>query len=314
MKNANLHKAKKEKNDEFYTQLSDIEKEMLHYKDHFKDKVIFCNCDDPKESNFYKHFFLKFEFYGLKKLITTHYTGYNQNVQFDDVDQSYALIYDGKTESKIPLTGDGDFRSEESLQYLKESDIVVTNPPFSLFREFINTIVDHNKKFLVIGNNNAITYKDIFKLIKDNKLWLGYSNNKTMMFELPERYTKWDYINDKGKKVGKVPAISWYTNLTHKKRNVFLDSYKQYNEKEFPKYDNYDAIEVSKVVDIPENYDGAMGVPITFLDKFNPEQFELLGCSYAYGEPVGYHKEGHGFNVSIDNKEIYKRLFIKRKG
>lgn len=243
-KNNNLHKAKKEKNDEFYTQITDIEKELKHYKEHFKNKTIFMNCDDPSWSNFWLYFSMNFEYLGLKKIISTHY---------EDSKPSYKLemINMGET-IKTTLTQNGDFRSPECIELMQESDIVVTNPPFSLFREYIAQLIEYEKKFIVIGNNNAITYKEIFKLIKENKLWLGI--NQVKEFKQPDGTIK------------KFGNIGWYTNLTHNKRNQEIILFKQYegNESNYPKYDNYDAIEVSKVKDIPIDYDGAMGVPITF--------------------------------------------------
>lgn len=278
-KNNNLHNAKKAKNDEFYTRLEDIEKEMCHYREHFRGKVIYCNCDDPKESNFFKFFSLQFEFLGLKKLIST---GYKEN------GHGVAYIYEGdKNENNLPddseirtyeLQGNGDFRSEECIEFLKEADVVVTNPPFSLFREVVAQLVEYNKKFLLLGNNNAITYKEIFPLIMSNKMWLGYSNNKTMEFVLSDSYEKWDRIEN-GKKIGKVPAISWFTNLEHDHRNRPLDLTQRYDPRYYPKYDNYDAIECSKVMDIPRDYDGVIGVPITFLDKYCPTQFRIVGIA-----------------------------------
>ena len=278
-KNNNLHNAKKAKNDEFYTRLEDIEKEMCHYREHFRGKVIYCNCDDPKESNFFKFFSLQFEFLGLKKLISTGYKEDGHGV---------AYIYEGdKNENNLPddseirtyeLQGNGDFRSEECIEFLKEADVVVTNPPFSLFREVVAQLVEYNKKFLLLGNNNAITYKEIFPLIMSNKMWLGYSNNKTMEFVLSDSYEKWDRIEN-GKKIGKVPAISWFTNLEHDHRNRPLDLTQRYDPRYYPKYDNYDAIECSKVMDIPRDYDGVIGVPITFLDKYCPTQFRIVGIA-----------------------------------
>ena len=252
-KNNNLHNAKKAKNDEFYTRLEDIEKEMCHYREHFRGKVIYCNCDDPKESNFFKFFSLQFEFLGLKKLIST---GYKEN------GHGVAYIYEGdKNENNLPddseirtyeLQGNGDFRSEECIEFLKEADVVVTNPPFSLFREVVAQLVEYNKKFLLLGNNNAITYKEIFPLIMSNKMWLGYSNNKTMEFVLSDSYEKWDRIEN-GKKIGKVPAISWFTNLEHDHRNRPLDLTQRYDPRYYPKYDNYLGFNVNKVTDIPVN-------------------------------------------------------------
>ena len=278
-KNNNLHNAKKAKNDEFYTRLEDIEKEMCHYREHFCGKVIYCNCDDPKESNFFKFFSLQFEFLGLKKLIST---GYKEN------GHGVAYIYEGdKNGNNLPddseiqsyeLQGNGDFRSDECIEFLKEADVVVTNPPFSLFREVVAQLVAYDKKFLLLGNNNAITYKEIFPLIMQNKLWMGYSNNKTMEFVLSDSYEKWDRIEN-GKKIGKVPAISWFTNLEHDHRNRPLDLAQRYDPRYYPKYDNYDAIECSKVMDIPRDYDGVIGVPITFLDKYCPTQFKIVGIA-----------------------------------
>ncbi len=274
--NRNLHKAKTNKKDEFYTQLVDIENELQHYWPHFRDKVIYCNCDDPRVSNFFRYFSLQFHELGLKKLITTCY----KNQQMDmfsqnDSERSIYLEYDGtENETGIPsvedigihhLEGDGDFRSQECIELLKQADIVVTNPPFSLFREYIGRLVKYEKKFIVLGNMNAVTYKEIFPLIKENKLWLGVSP-RGMDFEMPDGTTK------------NVNAV-WFTNLGHKKRHEELILYKRYNPDEYPKYDNYDAIEVSKTKEIPEDYPGAMGVPISFLDKHNPDQFEIVGAT-----------------------------------
>ena len=316
MANANLSNAKRAKNDEFYTQLSDIENELKHYKNHFAGKVVYCNCDDARESNFFRFFQKKFSDYGLKKLITT---SYNEN------GHGSVLVYEGDTngngklddnEVKVSeLKGNGDFRSEECIELLKESDIVVTNPPFSLFREFIATLVQYDKKFLVIGNNNAITYKEIFPLIKENKLWLGFSDNKTMEFVMPDSYEKYNYIDKKGRKIGKVPAISWFTNLEHSKRNDEIILYKKYTSEEFPKYDNYDAIEVSRVCEIPKDYNGVMGVPITFLGKYNPSQFEIVGLTSSskectYGLLLS---ENQSTRAKINSKYIYARIAIRKK-
>ena len=320
-KNNNLHNAKKAKNDEFYTRLEDIEKEMCHYREHFRGKVIYCNCDDPKESNFFKFFSLQFEFLGLKKLIST---GYKEN------GHGVAYIYEGdKNENNLPddseirtyeLQGNGDFRSEECIEFLKEADVVVTNPPFSLFREVVAQLVEYNKKFLLLGNNNAITYKEIFPLIMSNKMWLGYSNNKTMEFVLSDSYEKWDRIEN-GKKIGKVPAISWFTNLEHDHRNRPLDLTQRYDPRYYPKYDNYDAIECSKVMDIPRDYDGVIGVPITFLDKYCPKQFRIVGllCDNRCGYPMlngipTYTDEKHKNSVCgvLNGKRVYPRVIIEK--
>ena len=292
-KNSNLHAAKAAKNDEFYTQITDIEKELSNYKDFFKDKVVYCNCDDARESNFFKYFSKNFEFLGLKKLITTGYKAEGKGV---------VLVYEGdkngnhKAEDNEivvrQLEGSGDFRSEECIEFLKEADVVVTNPPFSLFREYVRQLMDYGKKFLVIGSMNAITYKEIFPYIKNNELWLGNQNVKE--FRSP---------NGEIKKFGN---ILWYTNIQHKKRNTPLDLYKRYSN-EYPKYDNYDAIEVSRVENIPMDYDGVMGVPISFLHKYNPEQFDIVGLDrYVENNPH------YGHRFTINGKETYARILIKK--
>ena len=314
-KNNNLHNAKKAKNDEFYTRLEDIEKEMCHYREHFRGKVIYCNCDDPKESNFFKFFSLQFEFLGLKKLIST---GYKEN------GHGVACIYEGdKNENNLPddseiqtyeLQGNGDFRSEECIEFLKEADVVVTNPPFSLFREVVAQLVEYNKKFLLLGNNNAITYKEIFPLIMSNKMWLGYSNNKTMEFVLSDSYEKWDRIEN-GKKIGKVPAISWFTNLEHDHRNRPLDLTQRYDPRYYPKYDNYNAIECSKVMDIPRDYDGVIGVPITFLDKYCPTQFRIVDARNIALNEKQRNKSTmliKDADSAINGKATYARICIKK--
>ena len=306
--NTNLQNANKAKNDEFYTQLVDIENELKHYKQHFKDKIIFCNCDDPFESNFFKYFAMNFNYLGLKKLICTCYStspvawtyfslldnknievfkedskkpykieisevdDYNNDGAVDLADVEYLLK--NKKNTLTVLNGDGDFRSNECIELLKQADVVVTNPPFSLFREYVAQLIEHEKKFLIIGNINAITYKEIFKLIKEDKIWGGYIFNKTLEFGVPIDY-KGEIKN--GKKYGKVPSITWFTNLPTTKRAEGLILYKNYIPNEYPKYDNYNAINVNKVTDIPCDYYGYMGVPITFLDKYNPEQFEIIG-------------------------------------
>lgn len=305
-KNKNLQNAKASKNDEFYTRLEDIEQELYHYRNHFKGKTVYLNCDNPYRSDFFKYFTLNFDFLGLKKLICTNYssddlvdnegnrinekaykavvtqikdfTG-DGRITFDDVLKS---LEDGVNEI-TELDGDGDFRSEECIDLLKESDIVVTNPPFSLFREYIGKLMEYEKKFIVWANNNAITYKEIFPLIKENEVWLGYTANKTLQFRLADHYKKWDEkLTEKhndGWKYGKVPAISVFTNLDIPKRHIPLTLAKRYKPEEYPKYDNYDAIEVSKVAHIPYNYEGVMGVPITFLTNYSPEQFEIIGLA-----------------------------------
>lgn len=281
--NWNLRKANKAKNDEFYTQLSDIEKELGHYKQHFKWKTIFCNCDDPEESNFWKYFELNFEYLWIKKLVSTH---------FEDEKPSYKLeiIWDRNHDWKVnkldivktPLKQNWDFRSTECIEILKEADIVITNPPFSLFREYVAQLMEYDKKFVILGNLNAITYKEIFKLIKENKLWSWYWFNLSLVFKSPYENNleanlkfceqKWYFW----KNYIKTPAINWFTNLEIKKRHEDLILYKSYNENEYPKYYNFDAINVDKVKEIPLDYSWYIWVPITFLWNYNPEQFEII--------------------------------------
>ena len=302
MANVSLSNAKRAKNDEFYTQLSDIENELKHYKSHFAGKVVYCNCDDARKSNFFRFFQKKFNDYGLKKLITT---SYNEN------GHGSVLVYEGDTngngklddtEIKVSeLKGNGDFRSEECIELLKEADIVATNPPFSLFREYIATLVQYNKKFLVIGNQNAITYKEIFPLIKENKLWTG--NNMVKTFRVPQVTNKNCEVLPNGDIIAKFGSICWFTNLDIKKRHEEIILYKSYNEEEFPKYDNYDAIEVSKVCEIPKDYDGIMGVPITFLYRYNPSQFEI----------VKFRKGDDDKDLCVNGKCPYFRILIRKK-
>ena len=320
--NNTLHTAKALKNDEFYTTLSAIEKEMSNYTDFFKGKVVYCNCDDARESNFFKYFSLNFEFLGLKKLITTGYKTEGKGV---------VLVYEGdkngnhKVEDNEivvrQLEGSGDFRSAECIEFLKEADVVVTNPPFSLFREYIKQLMDFNKKFIVLGNMNAITYKEIFPYIKENKLWWGCSTSgsaRNMWFICPDSYEA-DIKNDNykeegGKKMRRVQGIEWYTNIEHKKRNTPLDLYKRYSN-EYPKYDNYDAIEVSKVAEIPADYNGVMGVPITFLDSYCPEQFEIVWTSDRGGdgkiENLKIPNQARYDAPTVNGVGVYKRIFIK---
>ena len=296
-KNKNLHKAKNSKKDEFYTQLSDIERELKHYKKHFKDKVIYCNCDDPRVSNFFHYFSYNFEKLGLKRLITTCYK--NQNIDLfsqNDSERAILLEYNGdKNGNHVPdleeigikhLKGDGDFRSEESIELLKQADIVITNPPFSLFREYVGQLIEYDKKFIIIGHQNAITYKEIFKYIKNNDLWLGYGFKRNCAHFINKHYE--DYASDADHKEGmiRVSGVQWFTNLDINKRHEEMVLYKQYNSEEYPKYDNYNAIEVNKTVNIPIDYDGVMGVPITFMNKYNPSQFQLIGTSDRGGDDV----------------------------
>ncbi len=335
--NNNLHNAKTAKSDEFYTQLTDIEKELRHYKEHFKGKVIFCNCDDPRVSNFFHYFSYNFEKLGLKKLITTCYK--NQDADLFSRNQSEKAIYleytGDKNGDNIPnseeigikhLKSDGDFRSSESIELLKEADVVVTNPPFSLFREYLAQLIDYDKKFVIIGSMNALTYKDVFKLVKDNKLWLGYG------FDSGNAYFKTSHIKDFASGVYneetglvKFRNVVWFTNLDIAKRHEDIILYKTYraNEAEYPKYANYDAIEVGKVKEIPIDYEGKMGVPITFLDKYNPDQFEIIGSSITFGAPMskfadkGTYSAG-GPRFYLDNgdgtyKRLYDRIVIRNK-
>lgn len=346
--NSTLHKAKKAKNDEFYTCLADIENELRHYKAHFKDRIVYCNCDDPYESNFLQYFLLNFKRLGLKKLITTGYAtspiagmqlslfdddlpAYrkahkieitsvddlnltdNQIIKLSDLPKKakgikITNLNDSKDKDGTVYLG-GDFRSKECIKLLCEADIVVTNPPFSLFREYIAQLVAYNKKFLVIGNQNAITYKEIFPLIKDNKLWLG--NHSVKIFVVPTLIQAKDNIKkgDDGKYYANFGNVCWFTNLEHSKRQDKLILHKTYTPSEYPKYDNYNAIEVSKTANIPMDYNGAMGVPITFLDKYNPEQFELLGIDRYIEDNPNYGKR-----FDLNGKEVYARIIIKHKG
>lgn len=269
--NKNLKKAKSNKKDEFYTQLSDIEKELGHYKEHFKDKIVFLNCDDPEESNFWKYFALNFKFLGLKKLIATH---------FQTEKLSYKLEKTNGDTIKTPLKQNGDFRSPECIEILKEADVVITNPPFSLLREYVAQLIEYNKKFVIIGNINALSYKDIFKLIKENKIWLGHSiHSGDREFKVPDDYplnASGYRVDENGVKYLRIKGVRWFTNLDYKERHEDLILYRKYNSKEYPKYQNYDAINVDITKDIPIDYKGKMGVPITFIDKYNPEQFEII--------------------------------------
>ena len=288
---ANLTAARRNKKDEFYTQLTDIEKEMRHYKKHFQGKVIYCNCDDPRISKFFHYFSYGFEHLELKKLVTTCYKSQDMNLfSQNKYEQSISLEYNGdKNDNRVPdieeigvnqLKGDGDFRSEECINLLKQADIVSTNPPFSLFREYVAQLIEHDKKFIILGNMNAITYKETFKLIKDGKMWLGPSiSSGDREFGVPDEYpleAAGNRIDEKGNKYIRVKGVRWFTNLDFPKRHEDLILYRKYNPRDYPKYDNYDAINVDKTKDIPHDYDGAMGVPITFLDKYSPDQFDII--------------------------------------
>ena len=291
MANKSLHKARRNKNDEFYTQMSDIEKEVKHYRDQFKGKVVYCNCDYPNKSNFWKYFYLKFESLGLKKLIATHY---------DLEKPTYKLEYDGKEVVKTDLLENGDFRSNESIELLKEADIVCTNPPFSLYREYVAQLIEYEKNFLIIGNFNSVTYKEIFPLIKEEKMWLGYTAPK-------------EFIQPDGN-IKKFGNINWFTNLDVTKRHEDIILYKEYSTEEYPEYDNYHAINIDKVVEIPRDYKGVMGVPITFLTKYNPEQFEILGIMNTgeVNKGIRLPDTPHGRPI-INGKEKYLRILIRNK-
>lgn len=329
-KNDNLHKAKRAKADEFYTQLSDIENECKHYWEHFKGKTILCNCDDPRVSNFFRYFSLNFEHLGLKKLICTCYKS-NQIEKFSEQNSERAVYieyYGDKNGNRQvdnnelevkELQGDGDFRSAECIELLKEADIVVTNPPFSLFREYVAQLIEYEKKFLIIGTQNAITYKEIFPLLKENKMWLGYGF-KGAAGHFISKYQDIATAGDHREGMIRVSGVTWFTNLEHKKRHEELILYKEYNPEkfpnEYPKYENYNAIEVSKTAEIPVNYDGVMGVPITFMNKYNPEQFELIWTTDRGGD--GMLEE---FKIPHDRydapvvagKGLYKRILIRKK-
>lgn len=351
MPNRNLNEARNAKKDEFYTQLSDIENELRHYREHFRNKVVLCNCDDPYESNFFKYFASNFNALGLKKLIATCYNGSpilgnELLLKFDDADDepkkiAYKVeiteVKDENGDGRIDLADvryllqndsnvlsilkeNGDFRSSECVKLLQEADVVVTNPPFSLFREYVAQLMKYNKKFLIIGHQNAITYKEIFPLIKDNKIWLGYGfKGGAAHFVSP--YEDVATAGDHKKGMIRVSGVNWFTNLEHRKRQEELILFKTYNENEYPKYYNFNAINVSKTNDIPCDYDGIMGVPITFLDKYCPEQFEILECH----EPcidLRILKKMHGFKeyksrqIYVNNvlcQKTYHRIFIRRK-
>jgi hypothetical protein len=348
--NRSLDAARKAKEDEFYTQLSDIERELKHYKKHFRGKVVYLNCDDPRVSNFFHYFSYNFEKLGLKKLIATCYK--NQDLDLfsqNDSEVAIYLEYEGdKNGSGVPdpeeigikpLSGDGDFRSAESIELLKQADIVVTNPPFSLFREYLAQLMKYEKQFIVVGNQNAITYKEIFQLIQDNKLWLG-THAGDMKFKVPDHYeprgTRF-WIDDDGQKWRSLGNACWFTNLDIKKRHEDLILYKKYEPEAYPKYVNFDAIDVSRYKDIPYDYEGVMGVPVTLLDQFNPDQFELVGNSddaeqmkhvgvrplgeefiaaYKGAGGTGHRTAGMRMLGLMEPKPrvVFKRILIRRKG
>ena len=347
--NNNLTQAKKNKKDEFYTQLSDIERELKHYKNHFKDKVVYCNCDDPRVSNFFHYFSYNFEKLGLKRLITTCYKNQERDLfSQNSSEQAIYLEYNGdKNGNNVPdpdeigikhLKGDGDFRSKESIGLLKQADIVVTNPPFSLFREYVAQLIEYDKKFIIIGHQNALTYKEIFPLIKENKLWLGFGFKGSAAHFINKHYEDYATAGDHKDGMIRVSGVVWYTNLDIAKRHEDLILYKQYSPDEFLTYDIYDAINVDKTKDIPLDYKGIMGVPITFMNKYNPEQFEILGTSdnglidnkfkktpgvtkefvdnYYKSGGTGAYKEGNptaGYYKNNVATMVYKRIFISNK-
>jgi len=355
--NQNIHRASRAKKDDFYTQLVDIEKELKHYKNQFRGKIVYCNCDDPYESNFFKYFASNFNALGLKKLITTSYSGspvagqqlplfkieglkkikpkdaeahrieinevpdFNKDGAIDLKDVEQLLKH--KANVCAPLKGNGDFRSKECIELLKQADIVCTNPPFSLFREYVTQLIEYNKKFLILGNKNAITYKEIFPLIRENKMWVGMTPmGRDLLFIVPNDYAKDMLENGKpgsqyriinGTLYARSPSI-WFTNLDIAKRHEVFTFYKKYTPEEYPKYDNYNAIEVSKTSDIPMDYDGIMGVPVSFLDKYNPDQFEIVGWSRHNDQEMdgGYWKGGKS-DATINGKEVYRRILIRNK-
>jgi len=361
---AALVRARQEKKDEFYTQLVDIEQELKHYREQLRGKVILCNCDDPYESNFFKYFALNFNLLGLKKLIATSYGGlplvggllplmeieglkpegrepyaieivevpdFKGRGTTDLTDVEFLLRSDANTCRMMNSDGfyaAGDFRSEESVAFLGEADVVVTNPPFSLFREYVAQLVEHKKNFIILGNVNAVTYKEIFKLIQDDKLWFGESiHSGDREFRVPDHYpldATGTRVDENGNKYIRVKGIRWFTNMDVPQRHQNIPLYKKYTPEEYPTYANYDAIEVGKTAEIPRDYDGMMGVPITFLDKYNPDQFEIIGTSRALGRPMseiaekGTYAAG-GTRFYLDNgdgtyKCLYDRIAIRRRG
>lgn len=328
--NKGLSSAKTNKKDEFYTQLSDIANELEHYKEHFRGKTVLCNCDDPRVSNFFQYFALKFETLGLKKLITTCYKNQDMDLFSENkAEKAIYLVYEGdKNGNGIPdpeeigikhLQGNGDFRSKECIELLKEADIVVTNPPFSLFREYIATLMKYDKKFIIIGHQNAITYKEVFPLIKDNKMWLGYGFKGGAAYFI-SRYDDKAAAGEHREGMIRVSGVVWFTNLPIKKRNEKLILTETYTPEKYPKFENFDAINVNRTLDIPKDYDGYMGVPITFLDKYNPNQFDIIGISLEMGteKPKDLPKNKQGgpaFYIKKDGEyqRLYARVVIKKK-
>lgn len=337
-RNIDFQQAKQAKKDEFYTSLSDIESELEHYVNHFTGKVVYCNCDDPRASNFFHYFSANFERLGLKKLITTCYR--SQDSDFfgkSDSGKAIYLEYTGnKSGDGVPnietlgikqLSGDGDFRSTESVALLKQADIVVTNPPFSLFNEYVSQLIEYKKKFIIIGNMNAVTYTNIFPLIQSNQIWYGPSiRSGDREFRVPEDYpitAVGSRVDEYGNKYVRVKGVRWFTNLDYPSRHVDLVLQSTYSPSVYPKYANFDAIEVGKSKDIPLDYEGPMGVPITFLDKFNPDQFEILGSSKTLSRPMSqiakkgsYQPGGPRFylpNGDGTYRRMYERIVIRKK-
>ncbi len=331
MANTQLTGAKKAKKDEFYTQLVDIEAELKHYRGHFVGKTVLCNCDDPRMSQFFYYFVLNFHLLGLKKLITTCYKNRNPDLCSENIsEQAVYLVYEGEdigtppdptTAGLVcPLEGDGDFRSKECIAFLEEADIVVTNPPFSLFREYVAQLIKYDKKFIIIGNINAVTYKEIFPLIQRDQVWLGPSiHSGDREFEIPSSYpleAAGSRTDNEGRRYIRVKGVRWFTNLDFPQRHEELTLYKKYSPEGYPHYDNYDAINVDKVADIPCDYDGVMGVPITYLDKHNPDQFEILDANdfiirdQAPKKPHGLIKDKDGY---VMGRIVYARILIRKR-
>jgi hypothetical protein len=326
--NRGLHNAKRSKKDEFYTQISDIERELRHYRSQFKGKVVYCNCDDPYISAFFEYFTKNFEFFGLKKLITTCYKSQRMDLfSQNDSEQAIKLEYTGGAPNSLPnpddigvttLKGDGDFRSQECIDILNEADVVVTNPPFSLFSEYVVQLTSFDKKFIIIGHQNAITYKGIFPLIKENRMWLGYGFKRNMAHFIAPQYE--DTASDADHREGmiRVSGVVWYTNIDHNKRHEEIILVQRYhgNEAAYPCYENYDAIEVARTQNIPLDYRGVMGVPITFLTKYNPDQFEIIGTSDRGGDGLVdhlYFPHSRRDAPVINGKGAYKRIFIRNR-
>ena len=305
-----LQKAKKLKNDEFYTQIQDIERELQYYKNHFEGKIVYCNCDDPYTSNFFKYFVSNFKELKLKKVIASCFKEQTPNLfSTKEIGKAFFAEYEGEKIAVSYFKGDGDFRSAECIALLKQSDIVVTNPPFSLFREYVAQLVKYDKKFLIIGNINAITYKEIFKLIQENKAWLGVHLGRGISgFIVPEHYELYGtetQIDTLGNRIVSPNNCLWLTNLDNFKRHEEIVLTKRYlgNENNYPQYDNYNGIHIDKTENIPSDYTGYMGVPITFLHKFNPNQFEI----------VKFRKGDNEKDLSINGKYPYFRILVRNK-